>query len=116
MEYAASMQKLRDTGGNTVAPRDCAGHHQNAKGAVVRRIHAGYIGFLALAVVVLMPCRFRGGCQSAGAPGAQRARGGRRATGCFHPCPGGDEIGELAVAFNEMVQNLKQSNDVRMSR
>ncbi len=113
MDYAASMQKLRDASGNTVGllvvALDISKMQKGQMYAVSTLVASG---FLALAVVVLMAMLVSRRLASPLGRLVRSARavaGGRLDTSI--DVPGGDEIGELAVAFNEMVQNLKQSND-----
>lgn len=113
MDYAASMQKLRDTRGNTVGILVIAlDISKMQKGQLYAVFTLVASGFLALAIVVLMAMLFSRWLANPLARLVHSARAvadGRLDTSIV--VSGNDEIGELATAFNEMVQNLKQSNN-----
>lgn len=113
MDYAASMQKLRDTRGNTVGILVIAlDISKMQKGQLYAVFTLVASGFLALAIVVLMAMLFSRWLANPLARLVHSARAvadGRLDTSIA--VPGNDEIGELAAAFNDMVQNLKRSND-----
>ncbi len=113
MEYAASMQRLGDLKGRAVGllvvALDITKMQKGKSDAVFTLMLSA---LLALAVVIVLATWFS---RNLANPLGRLVRGAREvASGKLDQrldVASGDEIGELADAFNDMIRNLQQSND-----
>ena len=113
MEYAASMQRLGDLKGRAVGllvvALDITKMQKGKSDAVFTLMLSA---LLALAVVIVLATWFS---RNLANPLGRLVRGAREvASGKLDQrldVASGDEIGELADAFNDMIRNLQESND-----
>ncbi len=113
MEYAASMQMLHDIQGKSVGllvvALDITKMQKGKSDAVFTLMLSA---LLALAVVIVLATWFS---RNLANPLGRLVRGAREvASGKLDQrldVASGDEIGELAEAFNDMIHNLQESND-----
>ncbi|PKN45229.1 MAG: hypothetical protein CVU59_09650 [Deltaproteobacteria bacterium HGW-Deltaproteobacteria-17] len=113
MEYAASMQMLHDIQGRSVGllvvALDITKMQKGKSDAVFTLMLSA---LLALAVVIVLATWFS---RNLANPLGRLLRGAREvASGKLDErleVDSGDEIGELAEAFNDMIQNLQESNN-----
>jgi len=113
MEYAASMQRLDDLKGRAVGllvvALDITKMQKGKSDAVFTLMLSA---LLALAVVIVLATWFS---RNLANPLGRLVRGAREvASGKLDQrldVASGDEIGDLAEAFNDMIRNLQESND-----
>ncbi len=113
MEYAASMQRLGDLEGRAVGllvvALDITKMQKGKSDAVFTLMLSA---LLALAVVIVLATWFS---RNLANPLGRLVRGAREvASGKLDQrldVDSGDEIGDLAKAFNDMIRNLQESND-----